>query len=549
MPAREFVLHPLERKTLKSIVLAAALQLVVSAAVAEPSRAPDFAVVSAIKLEGLRHSHVMAYAQRLNDDLGARLTGSPQYERAAHWAVDALTEVGIPAQLEDAGPFGLAWEHLGTDLALIGASPATYTAQATPWSPALVSPVEAPVILVPELKATSEFAAWRGKLRGRVVLYGLPPFNDPDVVPGIPKETPGALQRYTQRRIMERSNRDGNIAWVRQAMFNFEVASFFASEGALAILRTNGSGKDFTNDNGTTMGYDVYRPERRQPLPSAVMEADGYGRLARLAARPVPPSVRLDIRTRAGRADARLVNVIGTLPGSDRTLRDQVVMVGAHLDSWTAGTGATDDGAAVAIELEAMRILWAIGYQPRRPIRLAFWGGEEEGELGSRAYVASHLAVVTGRGDPTDVPDSQRIATGYRHKESYQTVSAYFNMDGGAGRIEGLASGGNDGAARVFRRWIEPLADVGVSLVAPSSPEGVDLISFAEVGIPAFSVLQDLRDYDTRTHHTNLDVYERLSEPDMKQAATALAVLLYQASDDDRPLPHLMPVRGMPPAP
>lgn len=520
-----------------------------SAAAAEPPYEPDLAVVSAIKLEGLRHSHVMDYARTMNDDLGARLTGSPQFDRAARWAVDALTEIGVPAQLEDAGPFGLAWEHLGTDLALLGASPANYVAQATPWSPALAAPVEAPVVLVPELKETREFAAWRGKLRGRVVLYGVPPDNDPDIVPGIPKETPEALQRYTQRRIMERSNRDGNIAWARQAKFNFEVARFFASEGALAILRSNGSGKDFTDDNGSTMGYDVYRPERRQALPSAVMEADGYGRLARLAARPVPPSVRLDIRTRAGRTDARLVNVIGTLPGSDRALRDQVVMVGAHLDSWTAGTGATDDGAAVAIQLEALRILRALGYQPRRPIRLAFWDGEEEGELGSRAWVASHLAVVTGRAAPSDVPDDLRTATGYRPLDGYRSVSAYFNMDGGAGRIEGLATGGNDGAARAFRRWIEPLADLGVSMVAPGSPEGVDLFSFAEVGIPAFSVVQDLRDYDTRTHHTNLDVYERLSEPDMKQAATALAVLLYQASSDDRPLPRLLSTQGAPPAP
>jgi hypothetical protein len=526
---------------MKFAVTFGVLLIALSAASAEPAEETSLAIVSAIKEEGLRNSHVMAYAQVLNDELGARLTGSPQFDRAAQWAVNELAKAGVAAHTEDGGPFGLAWTHLRTELALLGDSPATYAAQATPWSPGLAAAVEAPVVLVPELKDTQDFAAWRGKLRGRIVLYGLPPANDPDVIPGMVEITPQALKRAEQRRIMEKSNRESNIAWARQAMFNFDVARFFASEGALAVVRTNGSGKTFTNDDGTTMGFNVYRPDRRQALPSVVMEADGYGRLARMATGPKPPSLRLDIQVWSGRADARVVNVIGELAASDHRMRDQVVMVGAHLDSWTAGTGATDDGAAVAIQLEALRILKAIGYRPRRPIRIAFWGGEEQGDLGSRAYVANHLAIVTGRGDPADVPDDLRVAKGYRALTGYRNVSAYFNMDAGGGRILGLSTGGNDGAARVFRQWLESVTDLGVSALLPGNPQGVDLWSFAEVGIPAFSFTQDLRDYDSRTHHTNLDVYERLSEHDMKQAATALAVLLYHAGNDDRPLPRIWP--------
>ncbi len=520
----------------------AAAQLTV-AQTSPPSEALDFATISRIREEGLNRSHIMEAASELADEVGPRLTGSLEFERGAQWAVAKLHSIGLAdAHEESWGEFGMSWTQLGTTLLLEKPVPATLVAQATPWSPATQGEVTAPVVLIPKLTSESELAQFQGKLAGKVVLYGAPPEVDlHPKSPLVPVDEAYFAARMNYPSAAQPSVPSQDLEAARENKFRARVGQFFAKQGVVAVLSPSpGDAATFHDDDSLGLGWLIFQAAHKQAIPSAALAPDAYGRLARLCGSGVPVTVKLDIRARFGSEHVDGQNVIGDIPGTDARLKDQIVMLGGHLDSWAAATGATDDGAAVLIALEALRILKACGVQPRRTIRVGLWGGEEQGMLGSLGYVGQHFAVVNRRsGAPWDeLPAWERPAAGIVPKQDYDKLDVYFNLDAGGGRILGIYLENNLGAADVFRRWIEPVQDLGFSHVSLLPRRGVDSVRFEEAGLPGFEFMQDIRDYDTRTHHTNLDTYERLSEADLKQAATVMAIFVFNAAQSNTMIPR-----------
>jgi carboxypeptidase Q len=503
----------------------------------------DLVTISRIRDEGLNRSHAVEYASELADGIGPRLTGSPEFERGARWAIQHLQSMGVAdAHEESWGDFGMAWTQIRTTLLLETPSPATLIAQATPWSPSTNGEISAPVVLIPKITNETQLAEYKGKLRGKVVLYGLPSaidLNPKSPLVQVDDAYFKARMQYPLRTQPSVQEEDLDAAPAHRLLRT--VAKFFVDEGALAVLCSPvGDANTFTDDDSSSVGWLVFQKEHKQPIPSAVVAPDAYGRLARLAARKVPVTIKLNIETRFGADPVDGQNVIGEIKGSDPALRDQVVMLGAHLDSWASSTGATDDGAGVVIALEALRILEAVGVKPRRTLRIGLWGGEEEGELGSLGYVNRHFAAIKreSSGPWTEIPEWEGPVVSITPKEDFRDLDVYFNTDAGGGRFYGIYVEDNLAAAAVFRQWIEPVHDLGFDKVSLLSRRGVDSTRFEEAGLPGFHFMQDLRDYDTRTHHTNLDSYERLSEADLKQAATIMAIFALNAAQRDAMIPR-----------
>jgi carboxypeptidase Q len=512
----------------------------------------DLAMYGRIREEGLAHSHVMDYATALFDDIGPRLTGSPNMAKANEWTRDQFAAMGCAnAHLESWGDFGMGWRQIATSVDMVAPDTAVFIGQATPWSPATAGTIRASVIAVPYLQSEKDFEAWKGKLAGKIVLYGQPPKIEPSPKP--------LLESYDANKLKEIFDypldlnfREQHIYpstpkfWAdvfAQVNFKEKVAQFFAQEGAAAILVSSyaGDGGIMRDDNNEAMGQLVYSPDHKQPIPSAVLANEAFGRVARLLQRHVPVTLSLNIATEFTGDHQQGYNTIAEIPGADPKLKDQVVMLGGHLDSWIAGTGATDDGAGSIISIEAMRILTALHVQPRRTIRAALWSGEEQGEFGSLAYVNRHFATMGRATTPEQmaVPVFLRERTGpLTTKPEYSLISAYFNIDNGGGKLLGIYAADNSALAPIFEQWIAPLKDLGVTTVTLRPSGSSDQDTFDDVGIPAFQFIQDPRDYETRSVHTNQDTYERLSPDDLKQAAVVEAIFVYDAAMREQMLPR-----------
>ncbi len=323
--------------------------------------------------------------------------------------------------------------------------------------------------------------------------------------------------------------------------FQEKVAKFFAAEGAVAVLEPYGSGGVLHDDTNASLGWFVYRPERRQTIPEEVIANEAWDRMNRLLDHKVPVSVRINIATEFGDKDTQGYDTIAEIPGTDPELKDEVVMVGGHLDSWIAGTGATDNGAGAIAAMEAMRILNTLHVKPRRTIRIALWSGEEEGLFGSTGYVSNHYASFhySGAKEDQDVPLFLRPMTAPPTlKPEAAKLDAYYNMDNGTGKLLGIYTEGNEGAAAIFSQWMKPIEDLGMSTITERNTGDSDHVPFQQAGISGFQFVQDPRDYDSRTHHSNLDTYEHLSEPDLKQAAVVEAIFLYNTAMRDEMLPR-----------
>src|SRR5579863_1765485 len=340
----------------------------------------DLATIARIRGEGLNHSHIMEYASGLFDDIGPRLTGSPDFTRAEEWSLDQLRRMGASnVHAESWGDFGMGWRQIGTSLLMVTPSTATFVAQATPWSPPTAGEVTGEVIAVPTLKEEKDFDAWKGKLAGKIILYG--------DAPKIDLNPPAPMQHYDQAKLehfrsypLDGDQNDTHVLpddpalWekvFKEMAFLEKVGHFFADEHAVAVLRASGSGTKIQDDTGISLGWFVYRPEHKQAIPSAAVSTEAFGRMQRLVSHDVPVSVHLNIATEFFGDHVPGENVIAEIAGTDPVLKDQVVMLGGHLDSWISGTGATDDGAGSIIALETMRILRALNIQPRRTIRIA----------------------------------------------------------------------------------------------------------------------------------------------------------------------------------
>ena len=512
----------------------------------------DYSMYNQIRIEGLTHSHVMEYASALMDGIGPRLTGSPNVKHANEWTRDQLAAMGCSnAHLEDWGEFGMGWQQLNTWTRMASPDTAVFITQAAPWSPSSNGAVSGQAIWM-DVKKEEDLEKYKGKLTGKVVLLGDMREVKPVDKPLFEREDEKDLAKIVEHPLSPEPE-----YFTPELMKRFElrqkVAAFLASEHALAVMlpsrdgRNNGgSGGTIFVDSSGGLGWFSYQREHIQPVPVVIAAIENYGRVYRLLKANVPVTIELNVDVKFTGDHEHGFDTIAEIPGTDPKLKDEVVMLGGHLDSWAAATGATDNGAGTVVSMEVMRILNTLKVKPRRTIRIGLWTGEEQGEFGSLYYVKQHFGFVplSTAPDQLKLPEWLRKPAGpLELKPDQQKISGYFNVDNGSGKILGIYLQENIAEAPIFAQWIEPLKDLGVTAISARNTEGTDHESFDAVGIPGFQFIQDKLDYSTRSHHSNMDAYERLQPADLAQAATVEAIFVYNAAMRDqmlprKPLPH-----------
>jgi len=513
----------------------------------------DLTMYQRIREEGLQHSHIMEYASGLMDGIGPRLTGSPNLQKANEWTRDQLSAMGCSnAHLEDWGEFGMGWRQLNTWVRMSAPDTAVFIAQALPWSPATHGAVSGNAVWV-EANNEKDLEKYKGKLEGKIVFFG--PMRDVKPVdkPLFKRDDDSDLKKIEEFPVRIGERHDFFQEFIRRLEFREKAGKFFAAEHAAAIVipsrdgRDNGgSGGTIFDDGGSGLGWFTYQRQHAEELPIVVMAIEHYGRVYRLLKANVPVTIEMDVETEFTGDHQHGFDTIAEIPGTDPKLKDEVVMVGGHLDSWASGTGATDNGAGTVVAMEVMRILNALHVQPRRTIRVGLWTGEEQGEFGSYGYVRQHFGYVplSTAPDQLALPDFLRKPAGaVVVKPDQEKISGYFNLDNGSGKIRGIYLQENAAIGPIFEQWMRPLADLGVTTITMRNTGGTDHEAFDSVGIPGFQFIQDPLDYGSRTHHSNMDLYERLQPEDLAQAAVVEAIFVYNTAQRDqmlprKPLPH-----------
>jgi hypothetical protein len=512
----------------------------------------DLSMYEQIRIEGLTHSHVMEYASGLMDGIGPRLTGSPNLKRANEWTRDQLAAMGCSnAHLEDWGEFGMGWQQLNTWTRMASPDTAVFITQAAPWSPSSNGAISGQAIWM-DVKKEEDLDKYKGKLGGKVVLLGEMREVKPVDKPLFEREDEKELAKIVEHPLTPEPE-----YFTPELMKSIElrqkISKFLAEEHALAVIlpsrdgRNNGgSGGTIFVDTSRGLGWFSYQREHIQPVPVVIAAIENYGRVYRLLKANVPVTIEMNVDVKFTGDHEHGFDTIAEIPGTDPKLKDEVVMVGGHLDSWASATGATDNGAGTVVAMEVMRIFNALQVKPRRTIRIGLWTGEEQGLFGSIGYVKQHFGFVplSTAPDQVKLPEWMRKPAGpIELKPDQQKISGYFNVDNGTGKILGVYLQENVAEAPIFSQWIEPLKDLGVTAITVRNTEGTDHESFDNVGIPGFQFIQDKLDYASRTHHTNMDTYERLQAGDLAQAATVEAIFVYNTAMRDqmlprKPLPH-----------
>jgi carboxypeptidase Q len=519
------------RGVLLALLLTAAPALAQVAA--PPSEKVDYDAIYRIKDEGFQRSQVMDTASWLTDVHGPRLTGSPSFKAAADWTVAKLTEWGAAhARIESWGTFGRGWVNERFSATVVsGAQPWTITGVPKAWTPGLDTTVTAEAVFAP-LENDADLEKWKGKLAGKIVLPV--PTREVKALFEAPatRMSDAELEKLSA---FEPSGAARRTYSPGAARFGVKRLEFLQKEGVTAIFEPGSRG-----DGGTIFVQQggAYNPKSqsgfmRYPAevpPTVVIAVEHYGRLVRTLQKGVPVQVELTVKNTITE-DQEGLNVLAELPGTDKA--DEIVMLGAHFDGWHGGTGATDNAAGSAVMLEALRILKASGVKLRRTVRLALWGGEEQGLIGSREYVKANFA------------DRQTMQLQPAHGK----LSAYFNVDNGTGAIRGVYLQGNEAIAPVFAAWMQPFESLGMKTLSIRNTGGTDHLSFDAVGIPGFQFVQDEIEYDTRTHHSNMDVWERLQAGDMMKNAVIVASFVYHAANRDQMLPRKPLPKPQPPTP
>jgi carboxypeptidase Q len=574
----------------------------------QPQSTPTPDVIERIKDEGLNRSQVMRTLEYLTDVLGPRLTGSPALKRADNWTRDKLSEWGLTnAHLEPWGPFGRGWtlKHFSAEVVEPQAFPLLAYPRA--WSPGLDAPLTADVVMV-DAKTEEDLQKYKGQLRGKIVLTGtereLKPRFEPSATRLNEKQLlelanapdPALLPRSSARRQLTPEQ-------IAAARFGDRKTQFYYEEGVALLVGSSPAGDggmlQFVQSASVPQPFDTPFDRRKGPwerdapkiIPQIALSNDHYNRLARMIRQGEKVQLSVNLQVEFDDTDTMSYNSIAEIPGSD--LKDEVVMLGAHLDSWHTATGATDNAVGVSVMMEAVRILKAIGVQPRRTIRIALWSGEEQGLFGSRAYVKEHFgplpapppaaaagttapdaaaAVVaekTGKTpkkrdardaaakskttpppQPTPAAPSQsanaaRANPSPQFKPEYDRLNVYYNVDSGAGAIRGIYLQGNEALRPLFRRWLMPFGALKVgettynaSTVTASNSSGSDFLSFDAVGLNGLDFLQDDLEYETRTWHSNQDNFDRVIPEDVKEAAVIVAAFVYNSAMMDGKLPR-----------
>jgi carboxypeptidase Q len=512
----------------------------------------DYNMYQQIRIEGLTHSHVMEYASALMDGIGPRLTGSPNLKHANEWTRDQLAAMGCSnAHLEDWGEFGMGWQQLNTWTRMASPDTAVFITQAAPWSPSSNGTISGQAIWI-DVKKEEDLDKYKGKLAGKVVLLGDMREVKPVDKPLFERDDEKDLAKIIEHPLVPEQEYF-TPELMKSIDLRQKISKFLADEHALAVIlpsrdgRNNGgSGGTIFVDSSRGLGWFSYQREHIQPVPVVIAAIENYGRVYRLLKANVPVTIEMNVDVKFTGDHEHGFDTIAEIPGTDPKLKDEVVMVGGHLDSWAAATGATDNGAGTVVAMEVMRILNALQVKPRRTIRIGLWTGEEQGMFGSIGYVKQHFGFVplSTAPDQVKLPEWLRKPAGpLVLKPDQQKVSGYFNVDNGSGKILGVYLQENIAEAPIFAQWIEPLKDLGVTAISVRNTEGTDHESFDAVGIPGFQFIQDKLDYVTRTHHSNMDTYERLQPGDLAQAATVEAIFVYNTAMRDQmlprtPLPH-----------
>jgi hypothetical protein len=507
----------------------------------------DLEMMSRIRNEGFRNSKVMDYATGLMDSIGERLTGSPNMKRANEWTRDQLAAMGLSnAHLEAWGPFGRGWANQYVNVRMTAPDITPLIVYAKAWTPGTNGVVSGKCIRV-TIEKKEDFDKYRGKLAGMIVLSG------PD--PEIKTISEAPFHRYTDDELAKTAAYEipgdrppFRVAdFAKRQQFVKDLNQFYADEKVLAVIDhsrgTSGGGTVFVQSGGS------YKTGETTTTPQLTMAIEQWARIARLLQQKKDVTLELNVINSFYDDDPMQYDTIAEIPGTDKDKKDEVVMVGAHLDSWHSGTGATDNGAGSIVMMEAMRILKALDFKPRRTIRIGLWSGEEEGLLGSQYYVEHHF----GSRPPMDDPAMKGTPTLMRRQAGDVTVkpeqakmSAYFNVDNGSGKIRGIYLQENEAVAPIFEAWMQPFKDLGMTTLSMQNTGGTDHLSFDAVGIPGFQFIQDPLEYETRTHHSNMDVYERLQPDDLKQISVIVAGFVYDAAMRDQMLPRKPIEKGLP---
>ena len=518
-----------------------------------------------IRDEGLNRSQVMQTLSYLSDVIGPRLTASPGMKRANEWTRDTMTKWGLQnAHLEAWGPFGRGWTLKRFSAQVTEPLAVPLIAYPKAWSPGTNGPISADVVYF-DPKDEADLARFKGQLKGKIVLTAAMREVKAHF------ETQGT--RRDEKNLLTLANAPmpragggrGGFGGGNQtaAQFNAKKNQFLFDEGA-ALLVDAGRGDGGTifvqsatvPNPYTPNAFGPNAPRQTRPydkdakmVPQMSVAVEHYNRIVRMIQAGEKVKMETNIAVEYQDTDLNGYNTVAEIPGSDPNLKDEIVMLGGHMDSWHAGTGATDNGAGVAVGMEAVRIIQALGLKPRRTIRIALWTGEEQGLLGSRDYVAKHFGkmetppttttnATQGGGDSTTTQRPAQAAQVLVKMAEYDKLSGYFNLDNGNGKIRGVYLQGNDSVGLLFRQWLAPFKDLGAETLSLSNTGGTDHLSFDGIGLPGFQFIQDEIEYDTRTHHSNMDVFDRIQGDDMKQAATIMAAFVYQTAMRDEKLPR-----------
>jgi carboxypeptidase Q len=498
----------------------------------------DLDAVFKIKEEGLQRSKVMEIESYLTDLYGPRLTGSTWAKEAGDWAITTMKEWGLANVHFETWPFGRGWTNERMIANVVKPRPFPIIGFAKAWTPGTNGPVTGEAVMA-IIDNDKDLEQYRGKLRGKFVLiaptHDSPPHFAPDAVRYTDAQLEDLALQYPQTGRAAAAGRGAGAAGrgaagrgsVDQA-FERRKMKFFVDEGVAALLDP-GRGRGDYGVVGLIQAGGSRDPKDPPVAPQVMMAVEHYGRIVRTLEKKVPVTIQMDVDNKFTDGDLTAFNVIAEIPGTDKA--DEVVMLGGHFDSWHTGTGATDNGAGSAVMMEAMRILKTTGLKMRRTVRLGLWSGEEQGLLGSRAYVRDHLA---------DVQTMQL-------KPDHAKLSAYYNLDYGQGAIRGVYLQGNEMVKPIFESWIEPLKSMGVTTITIGGLGSTDHMAFDAVGLPGFQFVQDYIDYFSRTHHSNMDVYEHVPPQDMMKNAVIVATFVYHTANRDEKLPRKPLPKAQPP--
>jgi hypothetical protein len=496
----------------------------------------DLNLVNKLREEEASRSAVMEILAELTDEIGPRLTASPGLKKAGEWSKSKLAAWGLQnVHTESFAPFGRGWAMQHASLRMLSPNQVDLVAIPKAWTPGTDGPRQGKVVYA-KLESDEDLAKWRGKLAGAIVLTDAPHVSKPHLKGDAARLSNEELLELSKIELDAVSPRAARMAkFGKQYKFEKKLKPFLVEEKVLAVLSVS------PGEDGTIFVAGGGSWKKDEPIgpPSLVVQTEAYNRLWRLAEKKKDVQLEVDVKAGFIEEDPEsVINVLADIPGSDK--KDEIVMLGAHLDSWHGGTGATDNGAGVSVAMEAVRLLKAIGFKPRRTIRIGLWGGEEQGLLGSKAYASKWIAS-RPEPDPKDKdtpPFMRKPGWPITPKPMHGKLAVYFNLDNGSGKIRGVFTEGNVAVKPVFDAWLQPFHDFGAATNSLRGTYGTDHQSFDSVGIPAFQFIQDELDYDSRTHHSNIDVFDKAQKGDLMQAAIIMASFVAHSANRDEMLPR-----------